>query len=612
MTYPVDVSGQVRNGGYYDAFPYKFWGYPYHARNSREGEEAAAVEQGRELGRIQSGPTSRTRQSATNPIAERPIEPKFLCFLKGNDSMEVSDVQRWKQRHGRAAEYVFVSYTSQQFRTDKEKLFLDDIGQHAARAAGVPAYWIGSSCLGDETQRESNVWRISDIIRGAHSLVVVVSDQQISGSPNPSTKAALRQWGSRMWTLPEVLLSPNSNQIQVYSQGGDINNPTRIHKRNFAQEWDDAPISRELIDHFEGSLTLSPVELITIALRCLCNREKGEYLRGDMTYALMGLLRRRPTVVPSDTAFQAFARLSLANESNMLLERLICLYPKKADQPWYDMEDQWGVSLWDVYPSIQICGIGRKDTVIIDGAFGAAIRWKAFAHVATLVADSWRRFFIRYVFRSSSYLFIVGISLLAQGTAAHSPILIGIGATLLTFALLLILMSPYLIRILYTGKIWGAQPWFFGFEGYQDISTIEAHIFGADMGHLKWSTNGSPLSVHKPNRWGECVGEDPTTVPEVAERVKRAVTAKMGEEKIFTLVDTNTLTVTLFAAVRPPVAVILCGEEGGMQRAMLCSYEWDSQTLYRESVMRMETPVLEKMSRVARFRFGMQRDGDFS
>lgn len=81
----------------------------------------------------------------------------------------------------------------------------------------------------------------------------------------------------------------------------------------------------------------------------------------------------------------------------------------------------------------------------------------------------------------------------------------------------------------------------------------------------------------------------------------------MGEERVFTLVDTNTLTVTLFSAVRPPVAVVLCGNEGGMQRALLCSYEWSSQTLYRESVLRMETPVLEKMSRVGRFRLGLRR-----
>lgn len=67
------------------------------------------------------------------------------------------------------------------------------------------------------------------------------------------------------------------------------------------------------------------------------------------------------------------------------------------------------------------------------------------------------------------------------------------------------------------------------------------------------------------------------------------------------------MTVTMFEAVKPPVAVLLCGAEGGMQRAIACSYDWTTGTSYRETVLRMETPVLEKMSRVERFRFGMKR-----
>lgn len=284
------------------------------------------------------------------------------------------------------------------------------------------------------------------------------------------------------------------------------------------------------------------------------------------------------------------------------------------------MEDQWGVSLWDVIPSTQVCGIADHDTVIIDGGYAAAIRWKAFAHVASLTQDSWRRFFFRYAFRSTSYFFIVGISLLSKGisvqnaenaygeSTAGSQTYIAIGAIFLVIALFFILLSPYIIRVLYTGKFWGTQAWFFGFEGYMDLSTIEQHIFGADMGHFKWSTNGSPLSVHRPNKYGECVGQDPTTVSGTAEKVKQSINAQMGTERIFTLVDTNTLTVTLFSAVRPPVAVVLCGEEGGMQRALLCSYDWSTQTLYRESVLRMETLVLEQMARVGRLRLGLRRE----
>jgi hypothetical protein len=78
-----------------------------------------------------------------------------------------------------------------------------------------------------------------------------------------------------------------------------------------------------------------------------------------------------------------------------------------------------------------------------------------------------------------------------------------------------------------------------------------------------------------------------------------------GEERLFTLVDTYSMTVTLFRATRPPVAVIICGSEGGMQRAVLCSYEWRTQTFCRETVLRMKTMVVEKMFRVDRFQFSL-------
>jgi len=99
-----------------------------------------------------------------------------------------------------------------------------------------------------------------------------------------------------------------------------------------------------------------------------------------------------------------------------------------------------------------------------------------------------------------------------------------------------------------------------------------------------------------------------TTDPDIRKKVEDAVTnTNPNAMRIFTLVDTNTMTVTLFEASRPPVAVLLCAKESDMQRAIACSYDWTSRTCYRETLLRMETPVLEEMSRVSRVRFGMNR-----
>lgn len=68
------------------------------------------------------------------------------------------------------------------------------------------------------------------------------------------------------------------------------------------------------------------------------------------------------------------------------------------------------------------------------------------------------------------------------------------------------------------------------------------------------------------------------------------------------------MTVTLFAAAQPPIAFLLAGNEGAMQRAMGVSYDWTTETLYRETVLRMETPVLDAMDRIPRAKIGFKRE----
>jgi hypothetical protein len=54
------------------------------------------------------------------------------------------------------------------------------------------------------------------------------------------------------------------------------------------------------------------------------------------------------------------------------------------------------------------------------------------------------------------------------------------------------------------------------------------------------------------------------------------------------------MTVTVFAAERPPSVALFCGKEGGMLRAVLCSYERSTNTLKKECVLRMETPMWDQ------------------
>jgi hypothetical protein len=56
------------------------------------------------------------------------------------------------------------------------------------------------------------------------------------------------------------------------------------------------------------------------------------------------------------------------------------------------------------------------------------------------------------------------------------------------------------------------------------------------------------------------------------------------------------MTVSIFSSERPPSVALICGKEGGMLRVVLCSYERSTNCLYKESVLRMETPMLDKSS----------------
>ncbi len=149
------------------------------------------------------------------------------------------------------------------------------------------------------------------MLRGAQEMIIAVGQPKSSYSAaTMTTDALLAQWGSRMWTFPEVLLSPGRD-IAVYTRGGNLRAPLRVPKNQFAARvWgaSDADESRQLVDHYLGNLGLSRLELAVTALKCLYNRGTTEYLPGDQAYALMGLLRLRPQVDQTDTPFQAFAR----------------------------------------------------------------------------------------------------------------------------------------------------------------------------------------------------------------------------------------------------------------------------------------------------------------
>lgn len=399
-----------------------------------------------------------------------------------------------------------------------------------------------------------------------------------------------------------------------------------------------APESNNL-EHYSGTIQLSPLELTVTATQCLFARPYNKYSPGDASYALMGLMRRRPKVDETDSAFRAFARLSLLNDNDRLLERLICLQPDLTQrQPWHSMYDAYHASLWDIEPCTQVAGIvnvqvakhpstnahddlaaddlDETQIIVLDGAFGASIKWDRLERVAFLKRPTILQLLARFFIRGFSGWFVMGLLITIIGGSLYSSALqrgdyislmagqafLGMGLPLFIPCALAIPFLPKIVRRLYAGKLWATQAAFFGVTGIPELSEVERCIFGFNQNRLTWSTHSSTLSTAEiDSRTGELRPRKP------AEPKGHKAASTSSGLKTFTLIDTFTLTATAFQAERLPVAAIVCGQEGGMQRALLCSYDPATRAFCKEAVLRMKTVCLERMPRVDRFRFAMRR-----
>jgi hypothetical protein len=322
------------------------------------------------------------------------------------------------------------------------------------------------------------------------------------------------------------------------------------------------------------------------------------------------------------------------------MERLICLLPNDLSESWELMTDQYRCSLWDIQPDTQVCGVGENDSVIISGAKGALIQWDMFSPVDTIQKQTVKRMIFLTLVIYSPFMFYTAIGLLSASNKTAGGILLAI--SLIFF----MLPSPYYIWKMNGGKIHASEPCFFGVEGYLPIEIIEERIFGMCLNRLQWSPYGSPLSRHTegeptneryiqysdsasdspllPQQVGmiktypvipidptspctHCVGQTKCKYHETVASIRVKSRSHMGRQKVFTLVDTFNMTVTLFSAERPPIGLIVGGSEGGMKRAIACSLDLATGALYRETVLRIPTRGAERMDALGRVRLGLRR-----
>jgi hypothetical protein len=306
----------------------------------------------------------------------------------------------------------------------------------------------------------------------------------------------LRTWGQQLLTLPELLLCPSDARITIFALESNLPKPERfstishpesISKRGCVHRaYGDADFAqrvRSLVDHYEGKGVMTPLELIATAFECLQALvsstikpypigmgEGRSAQKRAYSYTLIGLLRWRPVIDQDDGDFEAFARLTMANDSSQLLERMICLLPKSREQTWHSLKDAWDRPLRDIDPYCQVTGIVDNSTLVLDGAFGVTIRWHSLANMAFLRNQNTACSVIQILSRCTPIWLLIGAIMIARSPESKSnrtitsngvntekiptsPILI-ISTLFLTLALVLLLASPLLIVYLYRRNSW--------------------------------------------------------------------------------------------------------------------------------------------------------------
>jgi hypothetical protein len=546
----------------------------------------------------------------------------------------------------------------------------------------MEAFWVDVDCVSSDTSipvgsTESKCTRdvntICDAVRCAKRVYIVL----------PSDSEEDKQiWGNRIWTFPEVLLAANKTRYCFTHSGSEaLFTPHEVTLSDMYNSFwpeisrlpgsdptdSDGQLEHEdaigyLVSHYTNSIQLSELQLFTFAVQAMARQttsiDTQGYTTRDMAYAAMGLLSYRLTPNDSDNTFQAIARLSLVNDSNQLLERLLCLwpYPQKNPPPIQTQldyasagsetllrniadRDQYSTHLWDIKPLCDIVGVGDdlyEPTVIMDRCRGIPIRWKDFPRLryakelkglGATVSQTIVYFGVWFL-ATGFGLFSSAIALALALTDNSSgqtttdqtmrnliqylqqtivpQYLLGI-ALYFGVAWVISWFSPWAVRQLCNGGSKGSSSHLVGFEGTMSLHDLEKAIYGNFNNRLSYAASSTVFSKnmrHSKIR----MGREPDDQNYWKNEMRRLHFP--DTHRLFTIVDTGDMTVSVIAAERPPVVALICGREGGMLRALLCSWRFEKNCLYRESVVRMRSSLEEQATHNDWLKISLASQGD--
>lgn len=600
----------------YTDFPGYHWDWPKYATNLLDE---------------MPGPDGlpRRRGAHASDVRPRSTRPDKIVIRTGADNWEVVDAKDYP-----TVRYIFISYQWTAFKGDAGKV--ERMARNITKEKGFKAYWIDTVCNHKEKglELDHDVYTMCDVVRSSAKVAILL--------PENTIKARLG-WGSRLWTLPEGLLAPGHSVVWCHEASPGVLEHDEVHKIEMTSTfWGEADESaaamyteqgglpiRILAEHYSGLLTLGPLERLPSIISALAakgwNNVKSTH--SDLAYAVMGFLHYRLERNEEDTLFQNLARLSLSNDSDQIVERMISILPQSrwAGRTAYPpalsdidnsdlfrglaLPDQFGTRVQDITPLCDVVGVAHEDhTVIIDNCKAIHIRWKNFLrplverrygaeHVlATIIAAaglSW----VSFGWHMVAFSVPVGVTFLSENVPSKNVNYYAVWwmiGVYLVIAFALSIAAPFSVRRLFGGQVEKSSPSLVAFEGVMPIAQVEEKVFGNNNNRLAYAPSSTPFCALREARHPrERKGIEPRWIsqPEAMHEYLRDVVP--AGHHLFTLVDMGDLTVSIFSAERPPTVALLCGREGGMVRAVLCSWRFESDCLYKETVVRMPSTVYE-------------------
>ena len=525
-------------------------------------------------------------------------------------------------------QYLFISWTWSAFCT-KDKQGNDDgsglekvclMAEYMTLQAGLGAYWLDKKCNAPKTERDlltADVNRMCDVIRGSKFVALLLPDDADSRK---------EEWGERMWTLPEGLLAPGDIHVCTWYGKDDYRVNTMGKVEMTSQYWkdesDEAP-ARILAEHYAGTITLSRLELLSTAITALSHRVSSQDFTGaDMAYACMGLLHYRIEPDDTDDVFQVVARLSLTNDSDRLIERMVAMFPVPTTNirdlfKVFGAIDQYKTHLWDVEPRCQVVGVGDEpNTVILNECRAVPIRWKRFPRIPYKRHEGMKKLIAELAVRSGVFWIVTGYSLgftyapfFIGGAITHKlyTYLVGIIIIFVGVGFILACFAPHAVHRLFGGRVLESAPYLVGLEGTMPVDQLEKMIFGDSQRRLTYDPSSTPFGFDNRDKKLR-LGKEPPWISE--SRPDQASPPIYPDHHIFTLVDTGNLTVSIFQARKPPTVALICGAEGGMLRAVLCSWRFANDCLYKETVIRVQSSTWEQTKLTGWLNISLQSQGD--